>query len=176
MTGPLQGAGPSSLVPVDQRPQGADLVAQRLAPPCGDTDPGLRPPADIPLLHPDVLGLLEHADVPGEVAGLEYQRVAQVAELAVDRSAPAHRGQAPTEVSTQIVGSSWTETGNHAFVITQGQIVDLNDAIVASSPDKLFVTLDNAQDINENGWIAANGIDSRTGMQGAYLLRPVAGP
>jgi probable HAF family extracellular repeat protein len=75
---------------------------------------------------------------------------------------------------TQIVGASWTESGNHAFVITQGQIVDLNDAIVASSPDKQFVTLDDATDINENGWIVADGIDSRTGVRGAYLLRPVA--
>jgi probable HAF family extracellular repeat protein len=76
----------------------------------------------------------------------------------------------------QIVGASWADTSNHAFVITQGQIVDLNDAIVASSPDKPFVTLEFAKDINNNGWIIAEGPDARTGMRGAYLLRPVAGP
>jgi hypothetical protein len=60
---------------------------------------------------------------------------------------------------------SWTPAGNHAFVITQGQIVDLNDAIVASSPDKAFV--------NDNGWILASGVDVRTHQRSTYLLRPV---
>jgi probable HAF family extracellular repeat protein len=87
-------------------------------------------------------------------------------------------GSSPYNINnlTQIVGSSWTETGSHAFVITQGQIVDLNDAIVASSPDKPFVTLEGAADINDNGWIVAHGVDSRTGVRGAYLLRPVTVP
>jgi probable HAF family extracellular repeat protein len=83
-------------------------------------------------------------------------------------------GSSPTNLNNvdQIVGSSWTESGNHAVVISQGQIVDLNDAIVAGSPDKAFVTLEDAADINENGWIVAHGVDSRTGVRGAYLLRP----
>jgi probable HAF family extracellular repeat protein len=87
----------------------------------------------------------------------------------------AGNGSSPSSINNveQIVGSSWTETGNHAFVITQGQIVDLNDAIVAGSPDKPFVTLEDATGINDNGWIVADGIDSRTGVRGAYLLRPV---
>lgn len=74
---------------------------------------------------------------------------------------------------SQIVGSSWAVTGNHAFVFSQGQSVDLNDVITASSPDKPFVTLEGATGINENGWIVAGGLDSRTGVRGAYLLRPV---
>lgn len=84
-------------------------------------------------------------------------------------------GSSPQAVNnlTQIVGSSWTATGSHAFVITQGQIVDLNNAIVASSPDKAFVTLEVAEDINDSGWILANGVDSRTHRRGTYLLRPV---
>lgn len=84
-------------------------------------------------------------------------------------------GSVPTAVNnaTQIVGQSWTPTGNHAFVITQGQIVDLNDAIVASSPDKGFVTLERAEDINDSGWIIAEGVDLRTHRRGSYLLRPV---
>jgi probable HAF family extracellular repeat protein len=84
-------------------------------------------------------------------------------------------GSTPQAVNNQgqIVGSSWTATGNHAFVITNGQIVDLNNAIVASSPDKAFVTLEVAEDINDNGWILANGLDTRTHRRGTYLLRPV---
>ena len=74
---------------------------------------------------------------------------------------------------SQIVGSSWTATGNHAYVITNGQIVDLNNAIVASSPDKAFVTLEGASDINDGGWILASGLDIRTHRRGSYLLRPV---
>lgn len=84
-------------------------------------------------------------------------------------------GSSPTSINNagQIVGSSWTANGSRAVVITQGQIVDLNNAIVASSPDKAFVTLEHADDINNNGWIIAEGVDSRTGAKGAYLLRPV---
>jgi probable HAF family extracellular repeat protein len=87
----------------------------------------------------------------------------------------AGNGSVPKAVnnSTQIVGQAWTETGNHAFVITQGQIVDLNDAIDASSPDKAFVTLEVATDINDNGWIIADGLDVRTFRRGPYLLRPI---
>lgn len=87
-------------------------------------------------------------------------------------------GNSPSSINNggQIVGHSWTETGNHAYVITQGQITDLNDAIVASSPDKPFVTLEDADDINNTGWIIASGLDSRTGLRSAYLLRPVTGP
>lgn len=88
-------------------------------------------------------------------------------------------GSSPVSINNagQIVGSSWTPEGTHAFVITDGQIVDLNDAIVATDPDAQFVTLRGATDINENGWIVANGVDSRTGwVQGAWLLRPVASP
>jgi probable HAF family extracellular repeat protein len=84
-------------------------------------------------------------------------------------------GSSPNALNnlTQIVGSSWTPAGTHAFVITNGRIVDLNDAIAASSPDKAFVTLESASDINDNGWIVAHGLDARTHTRGAYLLRPV---
>jgi probable HAF family extracellular repeat protein len=87
-------------------------------------------------------------------------------------------GSSPTSINNggQIVGASWTATGNHAFVITQSQIVDLNDAIAASSPDKPFVTLEGAAGINDSGWIIADGVDRRTGVRGAYLLRPVTTP
>jgi probable HAF family extracellular repeat protein len=72
----------------------------------------------------------------------------------------------------QIVGNSWAGNGNHAVAIRQGVIVDLNTVIVASSPDRAFVTLEFANDVNNNGWIIAEGVDSRTGERGSYLLRP----
>ena len=71
-----------------------------------------------------------------------------------------------------VVGASWTANGNRAISISQGVAVDLNTAISASSPDRAFVTLESAGDINNNGWIIAEGVDSRNGTRGAYLLRP----
>lgn len=35
-----------------------------------------------------------------------------------------------------------------------------------------FLTLTSASGINESGWIAATGVDSRTGATHAYLLKP----
>jgi probable HAF family extracellular repeat protein len=98
-----------------------------------------------------------------------------VAGAVTDLPSLGGNGSVPKAVNnvTQIVGQSWTPTGNHAFVITNGQIVDLNDAIVASSPDKAFVTLEFADDINDSGWILASGVDNRTHRRGTYLLRPV---
>ncbi len=75
--------------------------------------------------------------------------------------------------SGDIVGQSWTANGNRALVIRQGVTVDLNTVIAASSPDRAFVTLEAADDINNNGWIIAEGVDSRTGERGSYLLRPL---
>lgn len=73
----------------------------------------------------------------------------------------------------QVVGASWAETDNHAFVYAQGQSVDLNNLISPTSPDQPFVTLSDARGINDDGWIIATGVDSRTRVQGAYLLRPI---
>jgi probable HAF family extracellular repeat protein len=72
-----------------------------------------------------------------------------------------------------VVGASWTANGNRAIAISQGVAVDLNTLISASSPDKAFVTLETADDVNNNGAIIAEGVDNRTGARGAYLLRPV---
>jgi probable HAF family extracellular repeat protein len=98
-----------------------------------------------------------------------------VAGAATRLPSPGGNGSVPKAVNnlTQIVGQSWTATGNHAFVITNGQIVDLNNAIAASSPDKGFVTLEVADDINDRGWILASGVDNRIHRRGTYLLRPV---
>jgi hypothetical protein len=50
-------------------------------------------------------------------------------------------------------------------------MIDLNTLDVGS-PLAVYVTLTEAVDINDNGWIVANGIDSRTGNTHAYLLKP----
>lgn len=73
--------------------------------------------------------------------------------------------------SGQIVGASWTANGTRAISISQGVAVDLNTLV--SSPEKAFVTLEHAADVNNDGWILAEGVDNRTGARGAYLLRPV---
>lgn len=69
-----------------------------------------------------------------------------------------------------IVGKSDTisDTNPHATLWVDGTIIDLNLAIAGSFDN--FVTLTDAVAINDNGWIAANGTDSRTGQQHAYLL------
>src|SRR5262249_18966379 len=71
----------AGVVPGDQRAQRGHLPSECRTTFAGDADPGLRPPAVVALLHPDQVGLLEHGDVPGEVAGGEIECVAQVAEL-----------------------------------------------------------------------------------------------
>jgi len=47
---------------------------------------------------------------------------------------------------------------------------DLNTRIDPSSPLAGVVHLDEAVAINSVGWIAANGIDRRDGLEHAYLL------
>jgi hypothetical protein len=47
----------------------------------GDLDPGPRPAAVIALLRHDQPSLLQHRQVPRQVAGCQAERVAQVAEL-----------------------------------------------------------------------------------------------
>jgi probable HAF family extracellular repeat protein len=65
--------------------------------------------------------------------------------------------------SQRNVGGS---SGIHAFLCSDGQMLDLNNLIDPA----LGVTLDNATGINDNGQIVANGDDH------AYLLTPVAVP
>lgn len=76
----------------------------------------------------------------------------------------------------QVVGwASTTSTDKHAFVYDDGFLVDLN-TLVTASPLATFVTLGTANAINDNGQIAVEGVDSRTGYTHAYLLTPFAAP
>jgi probable HAF family extracellular repeat protein len=75
--------------------------------------------------------------------------------------------------SNVIVGSASTAAGaSHAFIYNNGNMLDLN-SLVTSSPLSAYVTLTGAAAINNNGWIAAAGVDSRSGQSHAYLLEPM---
>ncbi|HEY2685981.1 MAG TPA: hypothetical protein VGI93_20900 [Steroidobacteraceae bacterium] len=76
--------------------------------------------------------------------------------------------------ASEVVGSSTLpgDTVNHAFLYASGTMMDLN-ALVKSSPLAPYVTLNSASGINDNGWIVANGVDSRTGNTHGYLLQLV---
>ena len=77
----------------------------------------------------------------------------------------------------QVVGSSRMRNGNsHAFLSNDGQpMVDLNDLIDRADPLKECVRLFFATDINDRGYIAANGEDQcvSTFRYGAYLVVPM---
>ena len=64
------------------------------------------------------------------------------------------------------------QSSQHAFLYSNGTMLDLN-TLDTSSPLASFVTLYSATGITDHGWIAANGIDSRTGATHAYLLIPL---
>jgi probable HAF family extracellular repeat protein len=75
--------------------------------------------------------------------------------------------------SGQVVGYSAVEsTGvSHATLWNNGTAIDLNHAISPTLAQ--CVTLTDAAAINDKGWIAADGYDSRTGLPNAYVLKPV---
>jgi probable HAF family extracellular repeat protein len=75
----------------------------------------------------------------------------------------------------QVIGHADTAAGApHAFLYSNGKMLDLN-ALDTASPLAKYVTLSDGKAINDKSWIVANGTDSRTGQQHAYLLKP-SGP
>jgi probable HAF family extracellular repeat protein len=56
----------------------------------------------------------------------------------------------------------------HAFLYVKRVMRDLNSMIDPAIA--AHVTLDSGKAINDDGWIVANGVDSRTGETHAYLL------
>lgn len=75
--------------------------------------------------------------------------------------------------SGQIVGSSQGSTTSRAFLYENGHMYDLNALIDPASALPGQVSLENAVSISSNGWIAANGTDSRDpGWTRAFLLIP----
>ncbi len=71
--------------------------------------------------------------------------------------------------SGQVTGDAVTTNGAlHAFLYAKRVMLDLNsmiDPVIAA-----HVTLFSGKGINDDGWIVANGADSRTDMTHAYLL------
>jgi probable HAF family extracellular repeat protein len=59
------------------------------------------------------------------------------------------------------------------FLYNGTAMVDLN-TLVTASPLAAYVTITEGHAINDNGWIVADGIDSRTDETHAYLLTPVS--
>jgi len=78
----------------------------------------------------------------------------------------------------QIVGTNLTfpPGSNQAtyspFWIESGAATDLNSLINPNDPNAPFITLLVANGINDDGWIVATGIDSRTQVTGGYILKP----
>ena len=72
----------------------------------------------------------------------------------------------------EMVGASYPAdtTTQHAFLYTDGQIVDLNTRL--SNRDAALYTLNTTPAINDRGQIVANGIVNATGGTRAFLLTP----
>jgi len=73
--------------------------------------------------------------------------------------------------SGEVVGASefGGGTATHAFFYN-GVMIDLNSVISPTDPLQPFVTLTEARGINDGRLIVANGVDSRTNLNHAYLL------
>jgi probable HAF family extracellular repeat protein len=76
--------------------------------------------------------------------------------------------------SGQVTGNSFMRDGStHAFLWNGTRMRDLNALIDPADPLQPSVTLFEGVDINDRGQILANGVDSRTGEEHAYLVSPV---
>jgi len=78
----------------------------------------------------------------------------------------------------QMVGTNITfplptnQAAYSPFWLESGTATDLNSLIDPNDPNAPFVTLLVANGINDDGWIVATGIDSRTQVTGGYILKP----
>lgn len=85
----------------------------------------------------------------------------------------AYSGANAINTNGEIVGSSvqTDSSAGRAIIYKRGKMYDLN-TLDTTSALAHFVNLFVATAINDNGYIVANGIDSRTGTHRAYLLTP----
>jgi probable HAF family extracellular repeat protein len=73
----------------------------------------------------------------------------------------------------QIVGSAATTSGAMLpYLTVGGALTNVNALISTTDPNQRYITFVNAYAINDSGQILAAGVDSRTGLTGAYLLTP----
>ena len=77
--------------------------------------------------------------------------------------------------SGEIVGAYVTCCAQRAFLYSGGSMIDLN-SLISNDPLAAYVNLENGAGINDDGWIVASGVDSRTNQLHAYLLTPGATP
>jgi len=79
--------------------------------------------------------------------------------------------------SGQIVGEAAIGPSGttRAFIYHNGKMIDLNTLIASPSSAK-YITVYHATAINDKGWIAGNGCDSRTNECHALLLTTVTAP
>ncbi len=75
-----------------------------------------------------------------------------------------------------IVGATVATAGATAtpFLVSDTILFNINALISASDPSQPYVTITNAYQINDLGWILVNGFDSRTQVTAAYVLIPTA--
>ena len=72
----------------------------------------------------------------------------------------------------EVVGEGITATGLHAFLLSNGEFLDLNSVLPESLAS--HVVLESASAINDLGQIAARGFDAKKGKWRSYLLTPPA--
>jgi probable HAF family extracellular repeat protein len=73
---------------------------------------------------------------------------------------------------SQIVGAAYTQAGPTVFLYQDGQIYDVMTLISADDPLSGSVQLLGSSQINDEGVIAATGMDLRTGVIHVYVLTP----
>jgi probable HAF family extracellular repeat protein len=94
--------------------------------------------------------------------------------------APLVPGQAPDDNvypqsinnKSQIVGAAYTQAGPTVFLYQDGQIYDVMTLIGVDDPLSGLVQLLGGSQINDEGVIAATGMDLRTGAVHVYVLTP----
>lgn len=147
--------------------------------------PGALPPAVSPMFASAinnkgaVIGTAGVAVGPSNTAshGFLY-RNGQTVDLGV--LAPLIPGQAPDNnvypesinEKSQIVGAAYTQAGPTVFLYQDGQIYDVMTLIGVDDPLRGLVQLLGGSQINDEGVIAANGLDLRTGAVHLYVLTP----
>jgi probable HAF family extracellular repeat protein len=72
----------------------------------------------------------------------------------------------------QIVGAGYNQSGSTTFLYQEGKIYDLMTLISTDDPLNGLIRLEGGSVINDEGVIAANGTDLRTGVTHVYVFIP----